>query len=364
MSADVVRKEACAGKAGCNPNDITQMVEPEIRKDDDPGNMSPAPTVKKGAAPLPSAAGPGPAATAGTFPGHAASSEVQMDPNWRLIARSVGALHMTQWKKGMGSVADTRSDFIDACLKYDALGTGANVTIRLTMGSVVDYFQPTEGKTLCNMLVRLQCLRSSLLLCPHLRSCVLSVCPQLSSYSHRWSATPVGPFHTPEYLISDFYAGGGSTDFWLRRMTNGSDVRKYVSFWGSADHPGGCCADSYSVPSAWGKSYQMYLYIRGPMPGAVPETAPAPPPPAQPAVSSTQTNVHSSKHKHRFAGAAAVATPPPELHHELDELNKTDAVMAIKIEATLFLSFFFLLVLSLSLSHSLSLSLSLCHFLH
>lgn len=219
IEADEVKRKGCDGQASCNPNDIIQMVEPEIKETSDSALMHPVATkAKKEDKPKP-------------------IQDVQQDANWVLIARSSGTNNMVAWTTGSGNNAS--ADFIDACTKYNKLGLGESVIVRLTMGGVVDYFRPTKNKNLCAMLT--------------------------SHNSHAWSPSLNGPWRVPDYIRSDKYTGGGSIDFWLKRITYGKDPRKYVSFWGSVDSSGGCCTSSYRAsPTSWGQPYVLHLYVGAP----------------------------------------------------------------------------------------------------
>jgi hypothetical protein len=77
--------------------------------------------------------------------------------------------------------------------------------IKVTMGSYVDYFRPTAGNTLCDMVS--------------------------SNNKHQWSADGT-TWRTPTYLLSSYV--GGSADNWPKSNIDGDD-RKTLPFWGN-DH--------------------------------------------------------------------------------------------------------------------------------
>lgn len=161
------------------------------------------------------------------------TSDVQMDNTWMLLAKSSGKKSMTAWTTGMGTEKD--DDYILSCSRFNYLGTGANVTIRITMGTVVDYFRASRHKTLCNMMV--------------------------SSESHLWAPTTSSEWFTPSFTRSNGFIGGGSGDFYPRSASM-RDPRKYLSFWGSSESPGGCCISSYAAaPTSWGQPYIIHVFI-------------------------------------------------------------------------------------------------------
>ena len=76
------------------------------------------------------------------------------------------------------------------------------------MGSVVDYFMPTEGQTFCS---------------------VISESPGKHYY---WSNKADGPYRRPLYYDNHL---GGSADYWPKDNVVG-DNRRYLSFWGGQGH--------------------------------------------------------------------------------------------------------------------------------
>jgi len=92
--------------------------------------------------------------------------------------------------------------------------------IRVTVGSVVDYFKPVNGS--------------------------YSVCDMLQAINlHQWSPDSVN-WRVPDYVASSNDDSsvqhlGGSAMNWPKANVPG-EVRSYLSFWGSANNPGGCCS--------------------------------------------------------------------------------------------------------------------------
>jgi hypothetical protein len=90
--------------------------------------------------------------------------------------------------------------------------------IRVTMGSVVDYFKPAQASE--------------------------GICPMLkSSKKHLWSPDGV------HWRIPDYFDGGqttvygGSAEGWPKKNIPG-DNRDFLSFWGATYHDGGCCGST------------------------------------------------------------------------------------------------------------------------
>merc|ERR1719487_1177551 len=90
--------------------------------------------------------------------------------------------------------------------------------IRITMGSVVDYYKPMDGASLCDMLQ--------------------------ATDKHSWS--PDGrTWVQPDYLnatVGGTEYLGGSAFNWPKEKVAG-EVRSYLSFWGSSEKTGGCCSN-------------------------------------------------------------------------------------------------------------------------
>eukprot|EP00966_Prymnesium_polylepis_P018768 432145-Prymnesium_polylepis.1 len=97
------------------------------------------------------------------------------------------------------------------------------------MGSVVDYFRPMTGYTLCEMLS--------------------------SSDKHDWSndgVTWVTPTH--DFNPTDRKMGGSRSD-WPRSNVAGDD-RTYLSFWGHAWGLSGCCHNT--IDSTFVRGYKTF----------------------------------------------------------------------------------------------------------
>jgi hypothetical protein len=156
------------------------------------------------------------------------------------IAENDGSVifNSSTYLNGYGSFGD--ANFIASNLaSYDALGT--NVTIKVSMGAVVDYFKPASGYTLLQML---------------------------TSYNHHtWSASETGIFVTPSYYSRHL---GGSLNFWPRD-TALNDGRQYLSFWGSNNSlPGGCCDLDYnSGQDSWGQAFTIDVITAVPEPSTL-----------------------------------------------------------------------------------------------
>jgi hypothetical protein len=131
------------------------------------------------------------------------------------------------YTNGFGAVTDT--DYAVQCSKFNGLGL-TNITMRVDMGSVKDYFKPTGGADLCQMI------------------------SESPGTHHLWSSSANGTFTAPTY-----YGGhlGGSTGT--------SDGRNYLSFWGGNGANSGCCHNSsniYNPPvdgATWGRAFNMYI---------------------------------------------------------------------------------------------------------
>ena len=99
------------------------------------------------------------------------------------------------------------------------------------MGNVVDYFRPTEGNSICDMLTSLN--------------------------KHQF-------FNGKEWVTPSYYNVqqlghlGGSKENWPKDNVDG-DNRKFLSFWGESTTKGGCCATDYDEKdSSWGQAFYVY----------------------------------------------------------------------------------------------------------
>eukprot|EP00928_Gymnodinium_smaydae_P055705 TRINITY_DN39195_c0_g1_i1.p1 TRINITY_DN39195_c0_g1~~TRINITY_DN39195_c0_g1_i1.p1 ORF type:complete len:343 (-),score=57.14 TRINITY_DN39195_c0_g1_i1:63-1091(-) len=114
-----------------------------------------------------------------------------------------------------GGVTLEKSYWEDFCKPgEETIPTSAKM-IRVTMGSVVDYFKPEPASTICEML--------------------------MSGGKHRYSHDGTN-WVRPHYMErgEDQYLLGGSAENWPRENIPG-DNRRYLSFWGGRDMKGGCC---------------------------------------------------------------------------------------------------------------------------
>merc|ERR1712176_646955 len=102
--------------------------------------------------------------------------------------------------------------------------------VRVDMGEVKDFFKPSNGHTMCEML--------------------------LSHTQHMWS--PDGQsWETPVYYPGHL---GGSIEHWPRdNKQYPADQRRHLSFWGGGP-AGGCCRADYTSPNyaAWYQAFTMY----------------------------------------------------------------------------------------------------------
>eukprot|EP00929_Paragymnodinium_shiwhaense_P076526 TRINITY_DN39366_c0_g1_i1.p1 TRINITY_DN39366_c0_g1~~TRINITY_DN39366_c0_g1_i1.p1 ORF type:complete len:395 (+),score=90.12 TRINITY_DN39366_c0_g1_i1:130-1314(+) len=87
--------------------------------------------------------------------------------------------------------------------------------IRVSIGSVVDYYKPRSGSSLCEMLQR--------------------------NDRHFWSSDGK-TWRKPGYSNDEDHLGGSAEDWPLENVPG--DGRKYLSFWGSRTKLGGCCSSS------------------------------------------------------------------------------------------------------------------------
>jgi len=144
----------------------------------------------------------------------------------------------TDYTNGFGTLGD--ANFIAANLaSYDTLGS--DVTIRVTVGNIIDYFKPTSGNTLLGMLT--------------------------SHTNHLWSASQIGPFIAPVYYNNHL---GGSEIYWPSNNVAG-DYRRYLNFWGdSQGRLGGCCTTDNNTVASWGQAFSVDIVTPVPVPAGLP----------------------------------------------------------------------------------------------
>jgi hypothetical protein len=142
------------------------------------------------------------------------------------------------YTNGFGALGD--ANYIAANIaSYNTLGS--NVTIRVTIGNVIDYFRPTLGNTLLGMLT--------------------------SYTNHLWSASETGSFIAPVYYNNHL---GGSALYWPLINVFG-DSRRYLNFWGDNQGlPGGCCTTNNDSSSVWGQAFTVDIITPVPLPAALP----------------------------------------------------------------------------------------------
>ena len=108
----------------------------------------------------------------------------------------------------------------------------SNITMKLAMGSVTDYFKPitTTATTFSQMI---------------------------SGYNkHQWSSAEAGPYIVPSYFIGHL---GGSTIGWP--SSHGAGTRSYLSFWGTGGlSTGGCCSISTTdTTDIWQRPFTLWV---------------------------------------------------------------------------------------------------------
>lgn len=160
-----------------------------------------------------------------------------------LVAKNDGTQTFTSalYNSGFGTLADANY-IANNLASYDSLGS--NVIVKITIGSVEDFFRPVSGNTLLEMLT--------------------------SSSKHEWSAAETGPFVAPDYAPSDFL--GGSTTNWPADNAAG-DNRNFLPFWGydgsESFYVGGCCHTSLESGGNWNQSFTMEIVSAVPLPAGI-----------------------------------------------------------------------------------------------
>jgi len=146
-----------------------------------------------------------------------------------IIAQFDGTLHISEstYINGLGALGD--SNFAEAASNYDLYGD--DVIIKVTMGDYIDYFKPTSGNTLEDMLA--------------------------SHDKHLWSSAVNGVFIAPAYV-----SGSPGTLLGGSALNYPSDGRSYLTFWGAgssypAVYGGGLHASSATSSPNWGRSFTM-----------------------------------------------------------------------------------------------------------
>ena len=127
------------------------------------------------------------------------------------------------YTNGFGQPLD--DDYVIQCSKFSNYDPN-NVFMRIKMGDVTDFYKPTGGAPLCQML------------------------SESPGRHHQWSNTHNGNYVTPSY-----YGGhlGGCANGWP------SDGRNYISFWGGGGSNSGCCHYTFSDGGAWSRAFTIDL---------------------------------------------------------------------------------------------------------
>ena len=134
------------------------------------------------------------------------------------------------YTNGFGSVVD--NDYSHPCASFNSFGT--NITMRINMGQIKDYFKPTNSYTLCQMIT------------------------ESPGTHYQWASTYNGTFQTPSYYTMHL---GGSASNWPLSI----DGRKYISFWGLGGSLSGCCYTTSNIyggtvsVSDWRQIFDMYV---------------------------------------------------------------------------------------------------------
>jgi len=105
--------------------------------------------------------------------------------------------------------------------------------IRITMGSVVDYFKPRHAD--------------------------VTICQMLKSHDKHMFSSDGKTFVVPRYyeeVGNSTGLVGGSSEDWPKMHVPG-DNRKYLTFWGSRGHSGGCCSSTLMETSC-GDTAQIF----------------------------------------------------------------------------------------------------------
>ena len=150
----------------------------------------------------------------------------------------ISVLTNMSYTNGLGTPGNMSQEWIIPCQNLTNYSVMA-----LVMGSVVDYYRPTNGSSVCDML---------------------------TSYNkHQWTNWEMLQFSywwTPAYYDSNHL--GGSSDGWPQTL---GWNRRFLSFWGSTiGYLGGCCSTTYTqslsiaVPSCsgprWCQAFDMYWH--------------------------------------------------------------------------------------------------------
>ena len=156
---------------------------------------------------------------------------------WTHTAHILGisVVNGASYTNGLGTIGNNSQEWIIPCHNLTNYSMMA-----LVMGSVVDYYRPTSGSSVCDMLT--------------------------SNNKHQWTNWEYlqsSYWWTPAYYSAHL---GGSSLGWPQ--TYGGN-RLHLSFWGTTgDVLGGCCSTTYTQPhtivppcgtdNAWCKAFDLY----------------------------------------------------------------------------------------------------------
>lgn len=158
---------------------------------------------------------------------------------WTRIAKFGTAYNIAAATYSTGFGAAYSAEYAHPCALFNAYGT--NITTRVNMGSVKDYYRPTSSYTLCQMIT------------------------ETPGTHFTWSSNN-GTFQTPTYYSAHL---GGSATSW----PVGIDGRTYLSFWGgSGSATSGCCHNTSTIyggaadGATWGRAFDMFVRETTPTP--------------------------------------------------------------------------------------------------
>jgi len=150
------------------------------------------------------------------------------------IGTTMQVIGSSAYNTALGSQTSNDTVWWTSCSAAQDLSGSTNPAIKLTMGSVVDYFRPMANHTLCDML---------------------------SSFrKHDWSNDGV-TWRTPDHQTANM---GGSEKWWPRDHVEG-DERWYLSMWGAgtgnigSTRGSGCCHRALNDNPEWSRTFDMYV---------------------------------------------------------------------------------------------------------
>ena len=150
---------------------------------------------------------------------------------WTQIAKFTSttyAITGATYTNGVGAITD--SNYAIQCSEFSGWDQN-DITMRIIMGSVHDFFRPTGGVGLCQMI------------------------SESPGVSFQWSETHDGVFVIPVY--NSLFIGGSATN-WPNNIPG--DNRMYLSFWGgNGVANSGCCHYTKSDGVGWSKAFSMWV---------------------------------------------------------------------------------------------------------